>query len=144
MCRDTVADDTEVDLDGLPPSDEVPSSKEVKSFSTDETDGVPISATQGSGVEVLWDKIEETVLRVTGRQHIKFNVPSDGSQLRHVLLSFFFHNIICFCFLHSWLHQNSTVTAIDTTNENTLQVTAVISQTSLAKYKAKFITKQNT
>lgn len=79
MYRDALTDYTE----GVPSSDKDPSSNEVHSSSTDETDGIPISATQGSGVKALWDKIEKTVLRATGRQHIKFNVPSDGLQLRY-------------------------------------------------------------
>ncbi|XP_065908056.1 putative GTP-binding protein 6 isoform X2 [Dysidea avara] len=116
--------DTLTAEDTILPS-KVPPTNEISSPSTNETDGIPISATQGSGIDALWNEIEETVLKATGRQHIKFNVPSDGPQL-------------------GWLHQNSTVTAVETTNENTLQVTTVISQTSLAKYKAKFHTKQNT
>ena len=38
----------------------------------------------------------------------------------------------------SWLHQNATVTTVESTNENTLQVSAVISMTNFAKYNAKF------
>ena len=38
----------------------------------------------------------------------------------------------------SWLHQNATVTTVESTNENTLQVSAVISMTNFSKYNAKF------
>lgn len=45
-------------------------------------DGIPISATQGDGVDVLWDRIQEKVLQATGNEHIVFSVPTDGPQLR--------------------------------------------------------------
>ena len=80
MYRDTLtAEDT------ILPS-KVPPTNEISSPSTNETDGIPISATQGSGIDALWNEIEETVLKATGRQHIKFNVPSDGPQLGYVLI----------------------------------------------------------
>ena len=40
--------------------------------------------------------------------------------------------------LSSWLHQNATVTRVESANENTLQVSVVISMTNFAKYNAKF------
>ena len=45
-------------------------------------DGIPVSATQGDGVEVLWDRIQEKVLQATSNKHIVFTVPTDGPQLR--------------------------------------------------------------
>ena len=48
-------------------------------------DGIPISATKGDGVDVLWDRIQEKVLQATDNKHIVFTVPSDGPQLRQML-----------------------------------------------------------
>ena len=45
-------------------------------------DGIPVSATQGDGVDLLWDRIQEKVLQATGYKHIVFTVPTHGSQLR--------------------------------------------------------------
>ena len=45
-------------------------------------DGIPVSATQGDGVDILWDRIQEKVLQATSNKHIVFTVPTDGPQLR--------------------------------------------------------------
>ena len=46
-------------------------------------DGIPVSATQSDGVDVLWDRIQEKVLQATSNKHIVFTVPTDGPQLRY-------------------------------------------------------------
>ena len=45
-------------------------------------DGIPVSATQGDGVELLWDRVQEKVLQATNHEHVVFTVPTDGPQLR--------------------------------------------------------------
>ena len=46
-------------------------------------DGIPVSATQTDGIDVLWDMIQEKVLQATSDKHIVFTVPTDGPQLRY-------------------------------------------------------------
>ena len=104
-------------------------------------DGIPVSATQGDGVDVLWDRIQEKVLQATSNKHIVFTVPTDGPQINKVGANLHFtkshikylrlFKLVQF-FLSSWLHQNATVTTVESTNENTLQVSAVISMTNFA------------
>ena len=74
--------------------DEIDSGSETDSSSTSDLsssedededireDGIPVSATHGDGVDVLWDRIQEKVLEATNNKHIVFTVPSDGLQLR--------------------------------------------------------------
>ena len=69
--------------------EEIDSGLETDSSSTSEDededireDGIPISATHGDGVDVLWDRIQEKVFEATNNNHIVFTVPSDGLQLR--------------------------------------------------------------
>ena len=112
-------------------------------------DGIPVSATQGDGVDILWDMIQEKVLQATSNKHIVFTVPTDGPQMRYFsecvftkshikyLSKYWLFKLVQF-FLSSWLHQNATMTTVESTNENTLQVSAVISMTNFAKYNAKF------
>ena len=45
-------------------------------------DGIPVSATQGDGVDLLWGRIQEKVLQATNNKHVVFTVPADGPQLR--------------------------------------------------------------
>ena len=79
-----------------------------------------------------------------------FTVPTDGSQMRYVganlhftkshikyLSKYWLFKLLQF-FLSSWVHQNATMTTVESTNENTLQVSGVISMTNFAKYNAKF------
>ena len=72
-------------------SDETDSSSESGlSTSEDEEedireDGIPVSATYGDGVDILWDRIQEKVFVATNNKHIVFTVPSDGPQLRYAL-----------------------------------------------------------
>jgi len=44
--------------------------------------GIPVSATQGDRVDVLWDRIQQKVFHATGNKHIVFTIPTDGPQLR--------------------------------------------------------------
>ena len=72
--------------------EEIDSGSEIDSSSTSDLstsededireDGIPVSATHGDGVDVLWDRIQEKVLEATNNKHIVFTVPSDGLQLR--------------------------------------------------------------
>ena len=72
-------------------SDDETASSSESDLSTDEDedsaeDGIPVSATQGDGVDLLWDRVQEKVLQATGNKHIVFAVPTDGPQLRYVNL----------------------------------------------------------
>jgi len=43
--------------------------------------GIPVSATQGDGVDILWDRMQEKVFHATGNKHIVFTIHTDGPQL---------------------------------------------------------------
>jgi len=44
--------------------------------------GISVSATEGDGIDNLWDRIQEKVFHATGNKHIMFTIPTDGPQLR--------------------------------------------------------------
>ena len=73
--------------DGLGYDDDETDSRSESDLSTSEDkdsaeDGIPVSATLGDGVDLLWNRIQEKVLQATGNKHIVFTVPTDGPQLR--------------------------------------------------------------
>ena len=72
----TTSDDSDDESSSTSESDSSSSEDEDSEFS------LPVSATQGDGVDILWDRIQEEVLQATGDKHIVFTVPTDGPQLR--------------------------------------------------------------
>ena len=81
VCRSTLEDGSSSGSD-----DETESMSESdSSTSGDENsgeDGIPVSATQGDGVDLLWDRVQEKVMQATNNKHVVFTVPADGPQLR--------------------------------------------------------------
>ncbi|XP_059013740.1 putative GTP-binding protein 6 isoform X2 [Mustela lutreola] len=92
----------------------------VPGYSPVEPQAVAVSALWGHGLPELKARLEDAVLRATGRQVLTLRVRLAGAQL-------------------SWLHQEATVQAVDVIPEaGVADVTVVISKSAYGKFRKLF------
>uniref|UniRef100_A0A8C7BCE4 Putative GTP-binding protein 6 n=1 Tax=Neovison vison TaxID=452646 RepID=A0A8C7BCE4_NEOVI len=92
----------------------------VPGYSPAEPQAVAVSALRGLGLPELKARLEDAVLRATGRQVLTLRVRLAGAQL-------------------SWLHQEATVQAVDVIPEaGVADVTVVISKSAYGKFRKLF------
>ncbi|XP_004768393.2 putative GTP-binding protein 6 isoform X5 [Mustela putorius furo] len=92
----------------------------VPGYSPVEPQAVAVSALRGHGLPELKARLEDAVLRATGRQVLTLRVRLAGAQL-------------------SWLHQEATVQAVDVIPEaGVADVTVVISKSAYGKFRKLF------
>ena len=87
-----------------------------------EKDYLPISATEGYGLNHLADKVEKQIIQVTERVKLKMRLRPGSEEWE-------------------WLRQNSSFGNIDIDKDNYNIVHVVITQSKLEKFKAKFVRK---
>ncbi|XP_046405993.1 putative GTP-binding protein 6 [Ischnura elegans] len=83
---------------------------------------LPVSAVTEVGIDILKERIEESILNTTGRKKMVFKVPMGGTEA-------------------SWLYKEATVTNVKACPENSqfLLMTVTITTSCLEKFKHRFI-----
>ena len=83
---------------------------------------IPISCTEGYGLEFLLKAIEKRMMSITGRKVVTFRVPTGGSE-------------------YDWLRRNVAFSQIkvDESNDNYSLIVSVVSDADLQKFRNAFI-----
>nr|XP_021332866.1 putative GTP-binding protein 6 isoform X2 [Danio rerio] len=92
----------------------------IEGYESSDPEVIPISALKQCGLEALKEKIEEAVLKCTGKQMMTLKVQLNTSQL-------------------SWLYKEATVQAVDNVGDDcTANVKVIISQAAYGRYRKLF------
>lgn len=92
----------------------------IEGYESSDPEVIPISALKQRGLEALKEKIEEAVLKCTGKQMMTLKVQLNTSQL-------------------SWLYKEATVQAVDDVGDDcTANVKVIISQAAYGRYRKLF------
>ncbi|XP_073707631.1 putative GTP-binding protein 6 [Garra rufa] len=92
----------------------------IEGYEVSEPEVIPISALKQHGMEVLKEKIEEAVVKYTGKQTMTLKVQLNSPQL-------------------AWLYKEATVQAVDDVGDDcTANVKVIISQAAYGRYRKLF------
>uniref|UniRef100_A0A8C2PY08 Putative GTP-binding protein 6 n=1 Tax=Cyprinus carpio TaxID=7962 RepID=A0A8C2PY08_CYPCA len=92
----------------------------IEGFEVSDPEVIPISALKQHGLEVLKEKIEDAVVKYTGKQIMTLKVQLNSSQL-------------------AWLYKEATVQAVDNVGDDcTANVKVIISQAAYGRYRKLF------